>query len=246
MEKKATNVWKPENTDKFWEWSSKNKNNVYFSKLVGSGILNLIKKQRKLSGDFLDYGCGPGFLLEQFLKTGMNCYGCDLSESSVNIVNEKFFNMKHWNGAKKIENMKIPFEDNKFDMITCIETIEHLTDEILDGVLKELCRILKPGGVIIFTTPNNENLEKNFIYCPFCDSEFHKVQHVRSFSKDSLTELLRLYNLKVFYCKETDLQYYCKLDSLHLFFCKIYYLLNKNIFERDYVEPHLYIMAIKS
>jgi 2-polyprenyl-3-methyl-5-hydroxy-6-metoxy-1,4-benzoquinol methylase len=245
VKKKAANVWEPENIDNFWEWFSKNKYNVYFSKLVGSGILYLVKKQRSLSGDFLDYGCGPGFLLEQFLKTGMNCYGCDTSESSVNIVNEKFTNKEHWKGAKKIESCTIPFEDNKFDIITCVETIEHLSDEILDSVLKELYRSLNPEGIIIFTTPNNENLDKNFIYCPFCGSEFHRVQHVRSFSKSSLTELLGRYNFKVIYSKETDLQYYCKLDNLHLFFCKIYYLVNKHFLERNYVEPHLIIMAKK-
>lgn len=246
MEKKVSNVWTQESIENFWEWYSKTNPEGYFSKQVGSGIFNLVKKQRNLQGEFLDYGCGPGYLLELFLKTQMNCYGCDAAEFSVNLVNKKFFPTTLWKGAKKIEKCTIPFADEKFDTITCIETIEHLDDMILDNLLKELHRVLKKDGLIVFTTPNNEDLGKNMNYCPFCNSEFHRIQHVRSFSKESLPDLLKKYNFNVIYCSEMNLLYHCTLDNPYLLLRKIKYLLNKYIFDKEYVEPHLVVMVSKS
>ena len=47
----------------------------------------------------------------------------------------------------------IPLEKNSFDAILCIEVLEHVTDPVI--ALKELYRILKPGGVILITAPFN-------------------------------------------------------------------------------------------
>ena len=245
--KKGFNDWSPENITLFWDWLSSNSylKDSYFSKQVGSGIFHLVKKQKKLEGDFLDYGCGSGFLIEYFLKTDLNCYGCDTSEISVNMVNEKFKSIDRWKGAIKIEIFPIPFEKDKFDMIACIETFEHLTDEMLINLLKEFYRVLKPGGIIILTTPNKEDLDKGMIYCPFCNSEFHRMQHFQSFSSESLRNLFEQYHFKITYCKEINLQYYCKIDNLYLFFYKCYYLFNKNFFRRNSIEPHLCIIATK-
>jgi len=45
----------------------------------------------------------------------------------------------------------LPFEDNSFDLVTCIETMEHIRDTQL--ALSELRRVLRPGGRLALTTP---------------------------------------------------------------------------------------------
>lgn len=55
---------------------------------------------------------------------------------------------------------KIPFKDKSFDVITVIEVIEHVKDP--NKALDELHRVLKKGGVIILTTPNNHTFFKVF------------------------------------------------------------------------------------
>ena len=52
--KKGFNDWSPENITLFWDWLSSNSylKDSYFSKQVGSGIFHLVKKQKKLEGDF--------------------------------------------------------------------------------------------------------------------------------------------------------------------------------------------------
>src|SRR5205085_11201895 len=45
----------------------------------------------------------------------------------------------------------LPFDDSVFDLVTCIETIEHVRDVQL--AFSELRRVLRPGGRIALTTP---------------------------------------------------------------------------------------------
>lgn len=51
---------------------------------------------------------------------------------------------------KYADIMELPFEDNTFDKITCVSVIEHVQDD--RKALKELIRVLKPGGRLIITT----------------------------------------------------------------------------------------------
>ncbi len=46
----------------------------------------------------------------------------------------------------------MPFRDGMFDCVTCFETLEHVPDE--DRMLHEVHRVLKPGGLLIASTPN--------------------------------------------------------------------------------------------
>jgi hypothetical protein len=50
--------------------------------------------------------------------------------------------------------------------------------------------LLAPGGVIVFTTPNDEDLGASRLYCPECDHVFHRWQHIRSWSAQSLSAFL--------------------------------------------------------
>ena len=98
---------------------------------------------------------------------------------------------KHnWRGAKLIENTSAPYSDDSFDLVTCIETIEHVPEGELAPLISEMKRVLKPGGVLLITTPNEENLEENLNYCPFCDTEFHRWQHQRSLCTHDVEHLI--------------------------------------------------------
>lgn len=78
----------------------------------------------------------------------------------------------------------------RFDGILSVEVIEHLSDERLESTLGLIKRLLQPGGVIVFTTPNDEDLAASRLYCPECDHVFHRWQHVRSWNRRSLSKLL--------------------------------------------------------
>lgn len=53
-------------------------------------------------------------------------------------------------------NKHLPYQDSTFDIVTATEVIEHLED--VRAVLREIYRVLKPGGVCVLSTPNILNL----------------------------------------------------------------------------------------
>jgi SAM-dependent methyltransferase len=199
--------WTPEHIRRLWDWYSTNPHiqASYFSFLVGNGIVNFLEATGKLRGRALDYGCGLGYLLSHFLKKNkLECYGVDFSEESVLKAKIRLGSHPNFREVVAIHNQSVPYPDNFFDVITLVETIEHLSNEKAIEVLGEIKRLVKPGGIILITTPFAENLEVDTIYCPFCNSEFHKWQHLKSYSRESLTSLVTHAGLKVQFCQNMD------------------------------------------
>lgn len=124
-------------------------------KLVGD-TENLRKKlnQRRFSeiskyspkGNLLDIGCGAGFFLDAAAEQGLSVYGVELSTEAASKTRQRHKNI--FNGP--LENAK--YQDSFFDVVAIFDLIEHVLDP--DITIKEIHRIVKPGGLIIFTTPD--------------------------------------------------------------------------------------------
>jgi 2-polyprenyl-3-methyl-5-hydroxy-6-metoxy-1,4-benzoquinol methylase len=71
-----------------------------------------------------------------------------------------------------------------------LEVVEHMDDEALTRALRDAHRILKPGGHLVLTTPNDEDLRAAKRMCPECGAVFHQMQHVRSWSAATLAEFV--------------------------------------------------------
>jgi ubiquinone/menaquinone biosynthesis C-methylase UbiE len=201
--------WTAEDIANFWDWQSKNaaRQQQYFTAVMAPGIVNFLKKNNLLKGKLLDYGCGAGHLLEQLVKEkDVALYGLDFSTDSLSATKNKIANAGNVKELVLVNELPGSFNDNMFDIITCIETIEHLQDDQLHATMKELYRIAKSGGKIFITTPFNEDLERNLCFCPFCKSEFHQMQHMQSFDVASLTALAKQYQFEVKYCDHIDIE----------------------------------------
>ena len=201
-------VWTPEIIGRFWDYvgAQSYSQKICFSNLVGKGIIQFLNESHSLDEGMvvLDFGCGPGFLLQHMLSHGLICYGVDSSEEQINLVNEKFSTFSSWKGGKVAFRPPLPFLNASFDLIICVEVLEHLTPEIRDSVLNEIFRLLKPKGRALFTTPNNEDLEKNNVYCPFCDTRFHRRQHLHSLSQNHVSSMLQLIGFNILFCGGMD------------------------------------------
>ena len=57
----------------------------------------------------------------------------------------------------KMDIHDIPLEDNTFDVVFCNHVLEHVQDD--QQCMRELCRVLKPGGLAIMQVPQNRNME---------------------------------------------------------------------------------------
>src|SRR5208337_4501439 len=59
-------------------------------------------------------------------------------------------------------NRKIDAADNSFDYVCCVDGLEHMTDPY--RAVEEFARVLKVGGIGVFTIPNYSNIEKRLKY----------------------------------------------------------------------------------
>ncbi len=97
----------------------------------------------------LDAGCGNGnYVIDEFKERILRACGVDLDETftAKNICLDE---IKHSDLAA------IPYPDNTFDCAVSLWVLEHLQNPT--DVLKEINRVLKPGGYFIFCTPNKNN-----------------------------------------------------------------------------------------
>ncbi len=181
--------WTDENVEKFWNYQS-NFKEEYFSYQVGDKVINYLSGYLKGKKNLLDFGCGVGFLVENILNLNLNIdiYGLDSSGESIKKVNEKFQSNQKFKGAYTMRH----FKDSplKFDCIIATEVVEHLDDIKLNSVMNFIKTLLSEDGIVILTTPNDEDLSKSMVYCPESNRVFHKRQHVRSWSEDTLKNFL--------------------------------------------------------
>lgn len=96
----------------------------------------------------LDAGCGPGGLVKGMVGRAARVTGADRYVSA-------FADQLEIPEAVEAELSALPFADNTFTLITCSWVLEHLPDPA--AVFREFSRVLKPGGRVIFITPNKRN-----------------------------------------------------------------------------------------
>jgi SAM-dependent methyltransferase len=179
--------WTPERVSRFWDYYSSNPQmaDSYFAKMVGRSLLKFVGKRIKI-GTAVDIGCGPGDLIGMLIAAGHPTYGVDSSPASLAKVHDRFSGQTNFRGAVTNDRGKFDLPNEAADSAFMLEVVEHMDDAALRGALAEAHRILKPGGHLVLTTPNDENLEASRVMCPECGSIFHRVQHVRAWSADSL------------------------------------------------------------
>ena len=73
----------------------------------------------------LEMGCGAGGIIEYLAKSN-ECFGVDVSKSGVAIAKSKGLNVQ----LLDLNLSRLPFHDEYFDFVLCIETIEHLSNPV--------------------------------------------------------------------------------------------------------------------
>lgn len=116
--------------------------------------LHYIQKHAEISGkNVLDMGCGGGILTESLAKAGANATGIDMSQDAIEIAKA------HARQSKlNIHYEKTRIEDfaslhpNTFDVITCMEMLEHVPDPF--AIINAASQLLKPNGFLFLSTIN--------------------------------------------------------------------------------------------
>jgi len=97
----------------------------------------------------LDAGCGVGWGSLLLLQAGAAAVtGLDVSDEALADAVHRAPDVRFVRG----DLQELPFGDSEFDLVTCFEAIEHVTDPY--RVLDELRRVLAPAGVLMVSSPN--------------------------------------------------------------------------------------------
>jgi 2-polyprenyl-3-methyl-5-hydroxy-6-metoxy-1,4-benzoquinol methylase len=118
--------------DKSWAYYP-----VYVTKMeYVKKFLSKFPKKKKI----LDVGCGEGILVQEFRKYGYDITGLDLNYSSNHVV--------------KGDITKMPFKQGSFDLVLCLDVVEHLSFEQQELAFAEMARVLKKDGILFTSIPN--------------------------------------------------------------------------------------------
>lgn len=148
-------------------------------------------------GKILDIGANPFHLTFCLKQLGYEIMGVDINpEPFLSFINKYNLVIKKVN----IEAEELPFKTNTFDFIIFNEVFEHLRINPI-FTLKEINRVLKPGGILLLTTPNLYAIHKILMFNlgrSFNDAydEFNKLNiygymgHIREYSVNEVRKFL--------------------------------------------------------
>ena len=100
----------------------------------------------------LDVGCNSGSLVYNLWQLGFHTlFGVDIDKSRIERGQSAYPEIKEF--LRVYDGSKLPFEDEKFDVITMFDVLEHI-EYIEKFLMIEISRVLKKGGMLLFQTPN--------------------------------------------------------------------------------------------
>lgn len=131
----------------------------------------------------LDIGSGKGNHMVGFGRRGMKVLGLDKRDECINISDElKVYECD-------IENDSYPIDDNSMDVVFTKSVIEHINN--VDNLISEAYRVLKPGGIGIFMTPDWGTQYKTF---------WDDYTHVSPWTRKSLQNALLMHSFSDVKC----------------------------------------------
>ena len=112
--------------------------------ILESFLQGIVEKIKIQNPNILDVGCGTGANLEMLAQFGES-EGVDVSDDALEFCKAK--GLKAHKGLAE----SLPFEDESFDVVTALDVVEHLDDDVAG--LKEMHRVLKTGGKTLIFVP---------------------------------------------------------------------------------------------
>ena len=208
--------WTLAEIERFWAYQASHEHRLrlYFSRLVAPALRYFLQLHGVLRGPAVDLGAGPGYFVHELASQGIDCWAVDSSSASLTHAERTCAGLARFRGTALTHNFRADLPAAAFSLVTCIETIEHLPTDLIPQLIAEATRLTQPGGYLLITTPHEEQLIEGQVLCPFCDTEFHHMQHFQSFTAERLLSLVPSDAFEIVVCRGVDLSLFEPRDSL--------------------------------
>lgn len=176
------------------------------------GILRLLEDRQVET--ILDLGCGSGRHTVCLAQRGFSVYGLDNSPKGIELTRQWLTEEGLWANLE-LQSMteKLRYEDAFFDAVVSVQVIHHATIATIRGIVKEIFRILKKGGVIFVTVTmlkhrkgRFEEIESN-TFVPLDGQEKGLPHHC--FTPEELREVFAAFEISGIHIDKSE--HYCLL-----------------------------------
>jgi SAM-dependent methyltransferase len=149
-------------------------------RILSSFVSRIVQNLNNPRPRILDVGCGTGANLEMLADFG-DAEGVDVSTEALD-----FCQTRGLQNVRQGEAEHLPYEDQSFDLVTGLDVVEHLDDDV--GGLREMRRVLRPGGRALLFVPA-------FMFLWGVQDDISN--HRRRYTLASLTQVVREAGLEI-------------------------------------------------
>lgn len=146
-------------------------------------ILQLLPKNVR---SLLDIGCGKGEIIDTILQGNSRIYPVGLETTREPL---SFVRSPRLVGALP----NTPFANNSFDLVLCLQVLEHIHFQQYEESLREIERLA--GNYIIIGVPFRENLQEKMTTCNQCQQKSHADGHLRAYDFSDMVDLFEHFKL---------------------------------------------------
>lgn len=144
---------------------------------------------KEVKGKVLEVGCGAGGMTKavKFYRPDLEVYGLDISETAIKTAKKDPQRVKFLVG----DSYKLPFKNDCFDAVFLFDVLEHL--EKTEAAIKEIYRVLKPGGIFHSYTPcegSPSNYDFWFRKLGWKEKEIY-AGHIQKFNAKDLEKMMK-------------------------------------------------------
>ena len=104
------------------------------------------------NGHLLDYGCGDGTFMGFVSDRFAVCVGADVDQAQIDDCRSRFAPLPNLRFCL-VRDLDESRHTHAYDVVTCMETLEHCLEPVVDRVLGDLQRLCAPDGVIVISVP---------------------------------------------------------------------------------------------
>lgn len=152
------------------------------NRAIITSVLDLLADVPAEGRRVLDVSCKRGEILKALKERGFAVQGTQFAPDAPNVDGIPI--------DRGVDVMKgLPYPDASFDVVTLVEVIEHLENH--RAALTEVARVLKPGGILVLTTPNVMRIKSRL---HFFLTGYHKVRRRFVPFETPLSEAHRFHN----------------------------------------------------